>query len=47
MGITAGVFNETFEKMTREHCVFERMDTFLTKYGREDSAFIREWTFFD
>ena len=33
MGITAGVFNETFEKMTREHCVFERWTLFWQNMG--------------
>ena len=33
MGITAGVFHETFEKMTREHCVSERMDIFGQNMG--------------
>ena len=33
MGMTAGGFNEKLKKMSREHCVFERMDVFSTQYG--------------
>ena len=33
MGITAGVFHETFEKMTLKHCVSERMDIFGQNLG--------------
>ena len=40
-----GVFHEKFEKMTWEHCIFKRMNVFLTKYRHWSSVFFREWTF--
>ena len=50
MGMTVACLSWTlFEKMTWGHCMFERMEDFLTNCGQESSLFFREWTwrFFD
>ena len=48
MCTTAGVFHEKFEKKsTWEHCVFERMDVFLTNMGMRAVCFFENIRIFD
>ena len=37
-----GFLMKNLKKMTWEHCVFERMDIFFTKYGHENNVFFKE-----
>ena len=46
MGLTVRVLHEKFQKITWEHCFFERMDVLFTKYRHESIVYFGEWTFF-